>query len=338
MCDGLKALSIFTDNSIDNIVINRNSIQESLKMNVDHLQLFVRVAVTHNISLAGRELGLSAAVSSAYINKLEQGLGVRLIHRTTRSVALTEEGAAFLPHAESVLESIESARASVGAGSIQPQGRLRVAASASFGRMHLIPRLAEFIRQYPELQVDIHLSDSIVDMVEGGFDIAVRDAKLNDSSLIARRLAPVERVICASPDYLERFGEPETPQQLQDHFCVSLMGLESWLFETPEGDVSVKVKSRIRTDNGEAARDACINGMGITQSSDWCCYQQIQSGELVQILKDYPLANQPSIWALYPSSRLLAPKVRAFIDYFAQRFGDEPEWRAMFKVSSNGYL
>ncbi|MGH1373764.1 MAG: LysR family transcriptional regulator [Cellvibrionaceae bacterium] len=295
-------------------------------MNIDHVRLFIRIAALHNISLAGKELGLSPAVSSAHISKLEQSLGVRLIHRTTRRVSLTEEGEAFLPHAQDLLENVESARASVGAGNVNPQGRLRVAASASFGRMHLLPALRDFLTRYPDLSVDIHLSDSVLDMVEGGFDIAIRDAALQDSTLIARKLAPVKRIVCASPDYLAKHGEPKSPDDLCSHSCVSLMGLETWEFNGPQGVQVVKTNNRLRTDNGEAARDAGSNGLGVTLCSNWCCYEQLKRGELVEILKDFPLTSKTNIWAVYPSSRLLAPKVRVFIDHLSEYFGDSPYW------------
>jgi DNA-binding transcriptional LysR family regulator len=295
-------------------------------MNIEHLRLFVRIAATHNISLAGKELGLSPAVSSSHINKLEDGLGIRLLHRTTRKVSLTEEGQAFLPHAQDVLDSIETAQASLGVGSVSPQGKLRVAASASFGRMHLLPALNGFLKRYPELMVDLHLSDSVVDMVEGGFDIAIRDAKLNDSTLIARKLSPVTRMLCASPSYLTEYGEPQSPDDLLNHNCINLIGIDTWVLNTPTGTKSIKTKNRLRTDNGEAARDAATQGLGITLCSSWCCYQQLERGELVQILKDYPLVSETAIWAVYPSSRLLAPKVRLFIDYLSENFGDSPYW------------
>jgi len=295
-------------------------------MNIEHLKLFVRIAALNNISLAGKELGLSPAVSSAHMSKLEADLGVRLIHRTTRRVSLTEEGDAFLPHAINLLESIDTARASIGSGSVNPEGKLRIAAPASFGRLHLLPALDVFMRRYPKLRVDMHLSDSVMNMVEGGFDIAIRDASLQDSSLIARKLAPVRRIVCASPEYLAQRGEPRTPEDLINHHCVNLIGLETWVFDCPNGPQSIKTNNRFRTDNGEAVRDAAKNALGITVSSTWCCYQQIQQGELVQILKDYPLVSNTAVWAVYPSSRLLAPKVRVFIDYFSELFGDTPYW------------
>ena len=295
-------------------------------MNIEHLKLFVRLATTHNISMAGQELGLSPAVSSAHINKLEEGLGVRLVHRTTRKVSLTEEGQAFLPHAEEVLASVEAARASVGAGSALPVGTLRVTAPASFGRLHLIPALKGFLARYPDLTVDFRFSDTIVDMVEGGFDIAIRDAELQDSTLIARKLAPDNRIICAAPEYIETHGEPKTPQELLEHQCVNLAGLTTWVFEGKDGPISVKTKGSFRTDNGDAMRDACTGGLGIAINSTWSVYQQLDRGELVQILKDYPLVSDTAIWAVYPSSRLLAPKVRAFIDYFSEYYGSPPYW------------
>lgn len=295
-------------------------------MNIEYLKLFVRIATMQNISMAGKELGLSPAVSSAHISKLEESLNIRLIHRTTRKVSLTEEGKTFLPHAHSVLESIEAARASVGNGSIQPQGKLRVSAPASFGRMHMIPALKDFLRKHQGIKVELNLSDRIVDLVEGGFDIAIRDAALNDSSMIAKKLANVNRIVCASPAYIEEFGEPKSPTDLSKHQCINLPGLENWQFKTANGLQNIKTSTRVQVDNGEAARDACAEGIGITISSSWCCYQQLAEGTLKQILKDYPLASDTNIWAVYPSSRLLPPKVRLIIDYLADWFRNTSSW------------
>ncbi|MGD1332587.1 LysR family transcriptional regulator [Vibrio harveyi] len=295
-------------------------------MNIEHLKLFVRLASTHNISMAGQELGLSPAVASAHINKLEEGLGVRLVHRTTRKVSLTEEGQAFLPHAEEVLATVEAARGAVGVGHKAPTGTLRVTASASFGRLHLVPALKGFMAKYPELTIDFRFSDSIIDMVEGGFDVAVRLAELKDSSLVARKLAPDRRIVVASPEYLAQHGTPLSPEELVNHECVTLAGLENWVFETPEGQYSMRASGSFRTDNGDAMRDACIDGLGVSINSIWSVYKQLQKGELVEILQDYPLVMNASIWAVYPSSRLIAPKVRAFIDYFAEYYGQPPYW------------
>lgn len=303
-------------------------------MNIEHLKLFVRLASSQSISMAGHELGLSPAVASAHINKLEEGLGVRLVHRTTRKVSLTEEGQAFLPYAEEVLASVEAARSAVGVGHGNPTGTLRVTAPASFGRMHLIPALKGFMEQYPDLTVDFRFSDSIIDMVEGGFDVAIRVAELKDSTLVARKLAPDRRIVVASPEYLEKFGTPKHPQDLANHECIILMGMDNWVFKTSDSALSVRTSGRFRTDNGDAMRDATIDGLGISINSIWSVYQQLQRGELVEILPDYPLAMDASIWAVYPSSRLIALKVRAFIDYFAEHFGHPIYWETKL-ISDN---
>ncbi|WP_166425788.1 LysR family transcriptional regulator [Paraglaciecola sp. 20A4] len=295
-------------------------------MNIEHLKLFVRIAKTLNISAAGQEQNLSPAVSSAYISKLEDNLGVRLVHRTTRKVSLTEEGEAFLPHAEEILTNIETARASLGNGEHNPKGILRITAPASFGRMHIVPGLTGFLSRYPDLSLDLRFNDSIVDLVEGGFDIAIRDAALKDSNLIARKLAPDRRIICASPAYIKKFGEPKNPQDITHHQTVNLTGLDLWEFETAKGSVNVKTNGHIRIDNGEAVRDACIEGLGLGLSSIWCSYQALKEGKLVQVLADFPLVSKTAVWGVYPSNRLLAPKVRAFIDYFVDYYGQTPYW------------
>ncbi|CAM3098753.1 LysR family transcriptional regulator [Vibrio rarus] len=299
-------------------------------MNIEHVKLFVRLAATHNISGAGQELGLSPAVASSYINKLEIALGVRLVHRTTRKVALTEEGLAFLPHAEVVIDAVEAAKTSVGVGNHLPSGVLRVSAPASFGRMHMIPAMQAFMEAHPGLKVDFRLSDSIIDLVEGGFDIAIRNAELKDSTLVARKLAMDTRIVLASPAYIEQHGAPIHPSQIVKHQFVNLSGFEQWIFETPNGPLTVKTQGVFKADNGEAVRDACAHGLGLAVSSTWCCHDYLQRGELVQVLADFPIVSESAIWAVYPSSRLLAPKVRAFIDFFKDYFGETPYWDKLF--------
>lgn len=295
-------------------------------MNLEHLRLFVRIACTHNISQAGKELGLSAPVASMHINKLEESIGARLIHRTTRKVSLTEEGEALLPYAEEIISSVDAAQANVGTGKACPKGTLRITAPASFGRMHLIPALKGFLAQYPDLSVDIRLTDSMVDLIEGGFDVAIRNADLKDSTLIAKKLATDKRIMVASPDYIAEYGKPEHPSELKNHQCINQTGLESWSFDTLEGVQHIKVKGKIRVDHGEAVRDAAIDGMGIAMCATWIAYQQLRDGSLVQLLEDYTLIDNSDVWAVYPSSRLLAPKVRAFIDYFSEYYGTPPYW------------
>ena len=295
-------------------------------MNIDHLRLFVRVAATNNISKAGQELRLSSAVASSYMTRLEQELGVRLVHRTTRKVSLTEEGHAFLPYAENVLASVEQAVAAVGTGRHTPTGVLRVTAPASFGYMHLVPGLKGFLERYPNISVDLNFSDTVVDIVAGGFDVAVRNGALKDSTLFARTLAPDRRVICASPQYLEKYGTPQTPADLKNHSCVILSGLENWSFLTPQGGMSIKVSGRVHMDNGSAMREATISGLGLSVNSTWSVYKSLKQGNLIPVLTDYPLISGASVWAVYPSSRQVSLKVKAFIDYYRDLFGTPPYW------------
>ncbi|MFC1520132.1 LysR family transcriptional regulator [Pseudomonadota bacterium] len=295
-------------------------------MNIEHLRLFVRIASTHNIGQAGKELGLSAPVASMHINRLEESIGARLIHRTTRKVSLTEEGETLLPYAEEIISSVDVALATVGTGKDCPKGTLRITAPASFGRIHLMPALKGFLEQYPDLSVDIQLTDSMVDLVEGGFDVAIRNANLKDSTLIAKKLATDKRIMVASPDYIATHGKPNHPSELKNHLCINQAGLESWVFDTLEGVQHVKVKGKIKVDHGEAVRDAAMDGMGIAMCATWIAYQQLRDGRLVEVLEDYTLIDNSEVWAVYPSSRLLAPKVRAFLDYFSEYYGTPPYW------------
>jgi DNA-binding transcriptional LysR family regulator len=294
-------------------------------MDIDSLALFVRVARLRNIRAAGRELNISPATASARIGKLERTLGVRLLQRTTRSVSLTEDGETFLPHAEQVLDSVAEARASVSSEVASPSGTIRVTAPASFGRMHIMPALPDFFECYPDLTLDLHLSDYVDDLVEGGFDVAIRDMRLPSSTLVSRKLAPDKRIICVSPDYLDRYGAPNSPYELASHRCVILRGFEKWNFIEGDELRSIGVTGQLIVDNGEAMRDACVAGMGIAINSTWSVCDRLRKGSLVRVLQDYPIV-EASISAVYPVGRLVSPKTRVFIDFFVDRFGSPPYW------------
>lgn len=299
-------------------------------MNRDRLLLFVRSAKTLNISAAGKEMGLSPAVASAYLQKLEAELGVRLLHRTTRKVSLTEDGQVFLPHAENVLASWEAATASVGLGSEMPTGTIRIAAPASFGRMHLRPALTQFLREFPGVQVDLRCTDTLIDLIEGGYDLAIRNSELKDSRLVAKKLASDHRVLCATEAYLQRCGVPKKPDDLKDHECIVLNGMDQWVFKQKNTERRIKVNGRFRTDNGEIVRDACLDGFGISINSLWSIYQDLQSNRLQIVLPNEELVSNTAIWAVYPSSRVLPLKVRYLIDFLTQYFGgshqSKPYW------------
>lgn len=296
-------------------------------MDFSDLTLFVRIARLASISAAARDLGTTPAAASARLASFEKELGVRLIHRTTRVANLTEDGRAFLPHAEHLLEVADSALGALGRERTGPSGVLRIAAPASFARMHIVPGLPDFTARYPELRLDMRISDSVVDLVEGGFDVAVRYADLKDSSFVAKRIAPDRRVLVASPSYLERYGEPTSPEELDAHACLVVGTLDLWTFRGANGEVLAKrVSSKIRINDGGAVRDAAAEGLGIAWMATWCAADELRTGKLVPILREFPLVSTQTLWAIYPSSRELAPKVRAFIDWMVERFGPDPYW------------
>jgi DNA-binding transcriptional LysR family regulator len=288
--------------------------------------LFVRSAALSNLSAAGREFGLSAAVASARLAQLERQLGARLLHRTTRRVSVTQEGEIFARHARALLDAADAARASVGRAFEQPQGRLRVTMPSSLGRQHVSPAIPEFLRRYPGVSLDLRLTDQIVDLVDKGIDLAVRIGALKDSTLVARKLASNRRVLCASPAYLAEHGTPHHPAELAQHECAILSGQRDWAFVTPTGTIDVRVSGRLETDNGEVIRDALLAGFGIGLKSTWSVAPFLHSGELVTVLDSYPLAETVAIWAVYPSRAFVPPKTTAFIDFLTGHFGDPPYW------------
>ncbi|KQY89805.1 LysR family transcriptional regulator [Brevundimonas sp. Root1423] len=295
-------------------------------MEVDDLSLFVRIARLRSISSAARDVGVTPASASARLAALEKRLGARLLHRTTRQATLTEDGLAFLPHAENVVLAADAAQAALGRQHAAPRGTLRVAAPASFARLHIVPGLPEFCGRYPDLSIDLRISDSVVDLVEGAFDVAVRYAELRDSSFVARRLAPDRRVLVASPDYIERRGQPKTPDDLTHHACLVVGTLDLWTFQRSGEDViERRVVPSLRINDGVAVRDAACAGLGIALMASWCAADELRSGELVPVLTDYPLVSTQTLWALYPSSRELAPKVRVLIDWLTERFAGRPD-------------
>ncbi|MBC8748140.1 MULTISPECIES: LysR family transcriptional regulator [Paraburkholderia] len=288
--------------------------------------LFVRAALLANVSAAGREFGLSAAVASARIAQLEKLLGARLLHRTTRRISLTQDGEVFMTRAGALLDAAAVARASVGRAQTEPQGRLRVSMPSSFGRQYVSPVISEFLRRYPGVSVDLRLTDQVVDLVDAGIDVAIRIGALKDSSLVARRLAVNRRVLCAAPAYLAARGTPHHPSDLARHECIILSEQRDWRFVTPAGTLDVRVSGRLVTDNGEAIRDALLAGFGIALKSTWDVARHLRSGELVSVLDSYPLADDVAIWAVYPSRAFVPPKTVAFIDFVAAHLGDPPYW------------
>ena len=287
------------------------------------LRLFLTVAKFNSVSAAARELSLSAASASARLAKLEEQSGFRLFNRTTRAVSLTTDGAAFLPFAQQSLETLEAGLCQTKGKTSEPKGVLRMAMPGSFGRMHIIPRLAAFQRQFPQVNLDLRLSDQIQDPVAAAYDLIIRNAHLADSSFVARKLAPDERILVASPSYVGQHGSPDDPQQLLDHPCVNLAGNHRWEFENGQ---TITTPANFVADDGEAVRMMIEQGLGIGMKSLWNAHAGLREGRLVRVLEDFPLVTKSNIWALYPSGRLVAPKVRIMIDFLVTQFQPHAPW------------
>ena len=292
------------------------------------MSVFAKVVGAGSLSAAARELGLSPALVSRKLAALEARLGVRLINRTTRSLHLTDEGASYYEACSRVLAEVDEADAAVAAGRVEPQGVLRVALPASFGHVHVAPRIPEFAAQYPKVRLALSLSDRSVSVIEEGFDLAVRIAELEDSSLAARRLAPNRRVVCASPQYLERHGMPRLPEDLLHHNVLTTSDFAmTWDFKDPRGKPgSVRVSGRYACDNWEVLREWALAGLGIALKSTWDIYRHLQDGSLVALFPGYSFHSDVAIYAVYPHRRHLPAKTRVFIEFLAASFGPEPYW------------
>ncbi|MCP1198528.1 LysR family transcriptional regulator [Notoacmeibacter sp. MSK16QG-6] len=291
------------------------------------LEIFARVVSAGSLSAAGREMGLSPAVVSKRLRKLEDRLGTRLLQRTTRQIALTEAGQGYYERIVAILAAVEEAEAFVSRRSAQARGTLKISAPTSFGRMHIAPHLTAFMETNPDLSINLVLSDKFVDIVAEGFDLAIRIAELPDSSLVARRLAPVQRVLVASPAYLAKHGEPMTVDDLDEHLCLPPHNGEVWRLEGPEGaTVSLRPDGPLSTNSSEVLREAVIAGTGIALRSTWDIGPELSRGELIHILPDWRASRHIGLHAVYPSRRFLPIKVRLFIDYLADLYGPEPYW------------
>ena len=297
---------------------------------VGDLALFLRVLDLGSITAAAHSLDLSVAVASQRLKRLEKELGVRLLHRTTRRLHPTPEGAALAEQGRVLVEELETLGAGLREAAQEIAGTLRMTMSASFGRQYVSPRLPAFLARHPKLRLSIHLSDNVVDLVSEGFDLAIRIGALDDSRLVARRIAPNRRVLCASPDYLRRRGRPRQPEDLAHHDCLLLFGSggrqDVWRLGTPTGgEVAVRVQGRLESNFGEVLRDASLAGEGIVIHSLWHIADDLRAGRLEVLLPDYPLATT-AISAVMPQRRLVPPRVRAFTEFLIEEFGDDPPW------------
>lgn len=292
-------------------------------MDMLSLRLFLRIADLGGISAAAYDLSLSPASASARLVKLEETVGVRLFNRTTRAVSLTTDGEAFLPYAQQVIEALETGLSAIKGPGAAVRGRLRMTLPGSFGRMYVIPTLGAFQARYPLIHLDLRLSDEVLDVVAGAYDLIIRNASLADSRLIIRKLAPDRRLLVAAPAYLARQGFPATPADIATHQCITLIGDRQWTFENGQ---TIEVSAASTVNDGEAMRAMIEQGMGIGVKSLWNASESLKSGRLVEVLPNFPLKAEAALWLLYPSRRIIAPKVQAMIDFLLEQFQPVPPW------------
>ena len=299
-------------------------------METDDLVLFVRVAELGSLTAAGRDLRLTPAVVSSRLMRLEKKLGMRLLNRTTRQVDLTPDGHNFLQHSLKILEAVDEAQSAAALNRDSPVGSLKVSAPVGFARLHLAPLIAQFTGQYPQVQLRVVASDRFDDFFHEQIDLLIRIAELKDSNMVARRLAPNRRVFCASREYLERAGMPQTPADLAQHNCLLLRfpGSKQWRWTLmhPSGrQETLSLSGTMDSDNSEVLTAWCLAGHGIAMKDLWEVGPYLRDGTLQVVLNEYPPVSYP-ITALYPHSQYLPPRVRLFIDFLLDQFGDPPYW------------
>ncbi|MFL5296537.1 MAG: LysR family transcriptional regulator [Phenylobacterium sp.] len=293
----------------------------------DEINAFAAVADARSFTQAARRLGVSSAQVSKLVARLENRLGARLLNRTTRDVSLTDTGRAYLERARTLLDDFEALEGSV-RDQGGPRGLLKVSAPVSFGASQLTPALLDFAAAYPDVSLDVSSTDRMVNLVEEGFDVAVRIGDLPDSSVIARKLAAVRMVTCAAPEYLDRAGTPATPQDLAGHEAIIDTNAREptvWGYGPPSDRIEVRVHGRLRFAGADACVAAAERGLGVTRTPAFAAADDLRAGRLIPLLCAYE-PQLIHVHAAYPHARHLAAKVRAFVDFLAERYSGEPAW------------
>jgi DNA-binding transcriptional LysR family regulator len=300
-------------------------------MRWDGISEFVYVAEHESFTRAAKELGISTAQVSRQISALEKRLNIKLLYRTTRKVSLTEEGRVFYQHCRGVLDGLDAAEQAVSNLQAKPQGRIKLTAPVTYGEQQLLPLINDFMVQYSDIEVTAFLSNQKIDLIDGGYDLAIRIGKLSDSTMMAKKLSRRTNFVCAAPTYLEKYGTPHSLSDLSQHNC--LLGTRDyWHFidfkemdskktdygKNADKEKNLRVSGTVQYNSGHSLVDAALKGLGIVQLPDYYVQQYLASGELVSLLDDYREPEE-SIWAIYPHNRHLSPKIRLLVDYLAER-------------------
>ena len=294
-------------------------------MDTDSLRLFVFAAEKLNISAAGRDLGMVPAVASARLAKLEKSMGADLLHRSTRKVSVSLEGSELLPFAREIIAQEDAARAALGQKSLDIIGTIRFTAPSTFAQSYVAPFLPEFTDRHPKIKLDLRLSDTRYDLIDGSFDLAIRNAALEDTSLKGRKLANDVRVLCASPQYLDQQGHPSTPEDLSKHKLVAFKDQLVRPLVGPDGQAGAfdpqKAECQIVVDDGMTQKIAPLAGAGISVNSLWNVHEELSDGRLIRVLPGFELDADTAIWLVYPKTNILSPKVRVFMDFLLEKIG-----------------
>ncbi len=295
------------------------------------LKAFVTVVEEGGFAPAARRTGVATSSVTRQVDALEEDLSTQLLNRSTRSVTLTHAGETYFEHAVRILGDLESAHLEVSEGAGPPRGLLRISLPVAFARLHIAPAIPVFLRMYPGIELDLAMTDDVVDLVEERLDLAIRIGSLEASSLIARKLAPHRRLVCASPDYLGERGEPQSPAALAAHNCLTfsyMRGPRIWRF-SGRSEEAVRVGGNMRANNSEMLREAAIDGLGIILMPSWLVGADIEAGRLRAVLTDWeanPGSAGAAIHAVYLPNRRTSRKVRVFVDFLIARFGSPPYW------------
>ena len=290
------------------------------------MQAFSAVVDAGSFVKAADTLGLPKAAMSRYVGDLEKRLGVRLLHRTTRRLSLTEEGQVFYERSKELLAGVSEAEAEISSRSGTATGLLRINAPVTFGILHLAPLWGQFRTRYPMVSLDVTLADRVVDLVEEGYDLAIRIALLPSSTLISKRLASTRMVLCASPQYLQAHGTPQHPSELARHAAISYSywsTRDEWHFEGPQGHVSVRTDPCLHTNNGDTCRAAALAHQGVILQPTFLVGRDLAAGTLIELMPDFR-SIEMGIYAVYPTRQHVSPKVRVLIDFLAQHFRESP--------------
>jgi DNA-binding transcriptional LysR family regulator len=297
------------------------------------MRVFAKVVELDGFSRAAQRLGISATAASRLVADLEARLGVRLLHRTTRRLYLTDSGRSYYERCTHILNDLDEAELTIASTAGRPQGLLRVSAPVSFGIKHLTPLFLDYLERYPEVTLELSLADRQVDLVEEGYDLALRITHELKTMLVARPLAPARLVVCAAPAYLKRHGVPRTPEDLRRHKCLCYTydaAPGTWEFEGPSGCIRVSVEGPLATNNGDTLRAAALAGRGIIMEPTFQVGEDLRQGHLIRLLPEYPLRSL-TLYAVYPTRRYLSPKVRTLVDFLVERITEPLPWDAWMR-------